>query len=900
MEERERIEAALPAYEIGVELGRGAWGVVYSARHRSLGRDAAVKQLPRAFAADPKVRERFAAEARLAASLEHPHIVPVYDFVDDEGMCLIVMERCNRTLSDRFYAEGLATDEACAALLALCAGLGYAHSHNVMHRDIKPENLMYSDAELLKLGDFGIARALDSSTRLTATGTVMGTPAYMSPEQATGEDLTPASDIYSAGVLFYELLSGELPFGELASIGAMIRAHLSTPPRPLQSIAPQVPQPIAVVVERSVAKDPADRYPSAEAFGVAIGEAASAAFGPGWLRTRRFPLLGATEIMAATERDMGGTGRGGTIVVRGQDHLPGAKPPSLTDALGSAGATAAVPTADGAETAPTSAAPETVFAPLPGQAPPPPPPPGSGVAPPPPPTPAAPAPPPPPPGGAAPGPIPGDASLPKAGGTAGPGRWIALGVIGVLIVGAIIAVFATGGGDDDSDATTRTEDEASAENGTDPADSDPGSDPGTGDVDPPDDLELFASALRDEGFSETEAQCLAPLLIDDPDGDPAPALAQCDVDASPVAPVPTTGGAGAGALTIGAIVSDSDNDEDELVAIELAIDDINAAGGVGGSAVTLLDPGFSAPDVTRLVGGGATVIIGPSSVTDINDTIASAQGVATVINARDFFDREQGPDFGYFRTKPRLEHPRYAIPDLIAGDGPVVIVDGALAITRDGQTSAELQADLEAAGTAVEVLAEDTPPADVAATVVATQPATIVFIGIIDAGDYYRALFDAGFTPATTRFLVLGGDGWAGGFEDGQLAGIEGLAIDILTGDTLELRVPAAEFSADAAQAYDATIVAALAAEAAGSNAPDAIAAVLPDVTTGGEVCTDYAACLALLAAGTDIDYDGPSGPLELSPDDGRPDAALVRSTVLGQTILDKTTDIIVVRRTAG
>ena len=830
-----------------------------------------MKQLPRAFAADPKVRERFAAEARLAASLEHPHIVPVYDFVDDESMCLIVMERCNRTLSDRFYAEGLATDEACAAMLSLCAGLGYAHSHNVLHRDIKPENLMYSDADLLKLGDFGIARALDSSTRLTATGTVMGTPAYMSPEQATGETLTPASDIYSAGVLFYELLSGELPFGELASIGAMIRAHLSTPPRPLQSVAPQVPQPIAAVVERSVAKVPEDRYPSAEAFGVAIAEAASAAFGPGWLRTRRFQLLGATEIMAATERDMGGTGRGGTILVRGHDHLRGAKPPALTEVVAAAGTTAALPLADDTESVATSAAPETVFAPHPAPvgsaAPPPPAPPAA----PPPAAPAAPpAAPPPTPPGATPGagpagpvpPAPSETGLPKAGGSAGPGRWIALAVAAVLVLGGILAVVALGGGSDDDAGVAGEE----AESTGDDAESTGNTDPSPADT-----------------ADETDT---APA--DNTDGGDAGA-AVADPPAS-----------GAGGLTIGAIVSGGDNDEDELVAIELAIDDINTAGGVGGVDVALLEPGFSAPDVTRLVGGGATVIIGPNSVTDIGDTIASAQGVATVISARDFFDREEGPAMGYFRTKPRLEHPRYAIPDLIADDGPVVIVDGTLAITRDGQTAAELQADLEARGTTVEVFPEGTPPADVAAAATAAAPATIVFIGIIDAGDHYRALFDAGITPATTRLLVLGGDGWAGGFADGELAGIEGLAIDVLTGDTLEQRVPAAQFSADAAQAYDATIVAALAAEAAGSTDPAAIAAALPEVTAGGEVCTDYATCLGLLGGGADIDYDGPSGPLELANDDGRPNVALVRSTVLGQTILDKTTEVIVVRRPAS
>jgi predicted Ser/Thr protein kinase len=326
--EIEMVRDALPAYEVGAELGRGAFGVVYVGRHRQLGREVAIKQLPRAFAADPAVRERFVAEAQMVASLDHPHIVPVYDFVDrDDGICLLLMERCNGSLGDRFTGEGLATDEACAAILACCAALDFAHAAGVLHRDIKPENLLYDGKGVVKLGDFGIARLLDTSARRTATGMVIGTPAYMSPEQVRGEDLTPASDVYSTGIMAYELLTGGFPFEGANSATGLLAHHLVTVPTPLVSARAELPAAIGEVIDRSLSKELGDRQSSAEEFALELTRACVASFGTGWIRRRRF-VLHWPEIIAESERPREDGVRTGTIMVRAddlRDVLVGAK-----------------------------------------------------------------------------------------------------------------------------------------------------------------------------------------------------------------------------------------------------------------------------------------------------------------------------------------------------------------------------------------------------------------------------------------------------------------------------------------------------------------------------------------------------------------------------------------------
>ncbi len=208
MTDASALASVLPAYEIGGELGRGGFGIVVAGRHRQLGRQVAIKELPPQLAADAGVRARFVTEARVLASLDHPHIVPVYDYVEQDGLCLLVMESLpGGTVWEAFQQNGYTPHTACAVVMVSCAGLHYAHEHGVLHRDVKPENLLFTQSGQLKVADFGIAKVVGGKDALATTaGEILGTPAYMAPEQAEGKDLGPASDIYAAGVMLYELL----------------------------------------------------------------------------------------------------------------------------------------------------------------------------------------------------------------------------------------------------------------------------------------------------------------------------------------------------------------------------------------------------------------------------------------------------------------------------------------------------------------------------------------------------------------------------------------------------------------------------------------------------------------------------------------------------------------------
>jgi serine/threonine-protein kinase len=344
--DRQLVVDALPAYEVGEELGRGACGIVLRGTHRRLGREVAIKQLPRAFGADPAARRRFTGEAQLLASFDHPHIVPIFDYVEHEGLCLLVMERLTGgTLWDRMQAgDAVEAQIACAIVLAACTGLHYAHERGVLHRDVKPDNLMFASSGTLKVTDFGIAKVVGSMTISTMAGDVVGTPAYIAPEQAQSQGLTPATDVYALGTVFYELLSGQLPYPAVDDPVVFLYQHVHEEPRPLATIVPGVPPALARVADTAIRRDPRERYASADAFGAALAVAAAETWGPDWLQHTRVRVLGAGEMLDAVE---GGRSRAPTLQ---ESPRPGAPatvsahdPPTLTPSTAWSATPAATP-----------------------------------------------------------------------------------------------------------------------------------------------------------------------------------------------------------------------------------------------------------------------------------------------------------------------------------------------------------------------------------------------------------------------------------------------------------------------------------------------------------------------------------------------------------------------------
>lgn len=300
--ERELLTEVLPGYELAEEIGRGGWGVVFEAEHRTLGRRVAIKYLPAAFSSDPDARSRFRSEARVVASLDHPHIVPLYDFVEEGDTCVFVMELMpGGTLWDRFEDGDLTPEAACNVTLALLGALYHAHQRGVLHRDVKPENVLFNQEGMPKLADFGIAKVLgDGAGTRTATGMIMGTPAYMAPEQGSGEPVSPATDVYAIGAMLYELLSGRLPFESTGNALAQLYRHVHEAPTPLQEIAPQIPDGVAAVVMRALEKKPEDRFGDAATFAGELNAQATGSFGDDWSSRTDIPVLATRAVLGTT------------------------------------------------------------------------------------------------------------------------------------------------------------------------------------------------------------------------------------------------------------------------------------------------------------------------------------------------------------------------------------------------------------------------------------------------------------------------------------------------------------------------------------------------------------------------------------------------------------------------
>jgi serine/threonine-protein kinase len=254
-------------YELEELVGTGGMSSVYRSRDRLLERKVALKVLHPQYGDDEEYVERFRREARLVAQLSHPHIVTVIDRGTDDGQQFIVFEYVDgENLKQLLGRTGpLPTRRAIELAVQIADGLAFAHEHGLVHRDVKPQNVLITPDGDAKVTDFGIARSLDVEHGVTQTGTVLGTSNYLSPEQASGRPTTRATDVYSLGVVLYELLTGEVPFPGENFVAVAMRHVNETPPDVLER-RPDVPLRLAAAVDRALEKDPARRFPSMDQF----------------------------------------------------------------------------------------------------------------------------------------------------------------------------------------------------------------------------------------------------------------------------------------------------------------------------------------------------------------------------------------------------------------------------------------------------------------------------------------------------------------------------------------------------------------------------------------------------------------------------------------------------------
>jgi serine/threonine protein kinase len=273
-------------------IGRGGAAVVYLALQRDLQRHVALKELAPFHLADTSFAERFVEESRLAGSMNHANIVTVHEFFEDGSVPYIAMEYLPHG-SLRQYIGRLSTAQIAGVLEGVLAGLAHGEAHQIVHRDLKPENLLVAIDGRVKIADFGVARAYSkAATRavVTVAGTTIGTPAYMSPEQALGTDLTPATDLYSLGVVAWELLTGQVPFDETDTPVAVLYRHVHEPVPSVRSVAPEVDEGIAEWLDKMLEKRPEDRFQSADEAWVALEDVVLELLGPRWRREARLAL----------------------------------------------------------------------------------------------------------------------------------------------------------------------------------------------------------------------------------------------------------------------------------------------------------------------------------------------------------------------------------------------------------------------------------------------------------------------------------------------------------------------------------------------------------------------------------------------------------------------------------
>jgi len=256
-------------YQIKAELGRGGMATVYEAYDPRFEREVAVKVLPREMLHDPQFRVRFEREAKTIALLEHPAIVPVYDYGEEDGQPYFVMRyMTGGSLSDRIRKGALTLQEAARIMNRLAPALDEAHAKGVIHRDMKPGNVLFDRAGEPYLSDFGIAKLAESQTNVTGSG-IIGTPSYMSPEQAQGEAIDGRSDIYALGTILFEMLTGQLPYKGDTPMSVVVK-HITEPVPHILDVKPDLPPAIEPVIEKTMAKRREERYATAREFATAV------------------------------------------------------------------------------------------------------------------------------------------------------------------------------------------------------------------------------------------------------------------------------------------------------------------------------------------------------------------------------------------------------------------------------------------------------------------------------------------------------------------------------------------------------------------------------------------------------------------------------------------------------
>ncbi|HEY2806005.1 MAG TPA: serine/threonine-protein kinase [Gemmatimonadales bacterium] len=258
-------------YRIGKLLGRGGMGTVFLAEDLTLQREVAIKVLPPRLTSEEKFVSRFMHEARTAAKLDHPNIIPIYAVQSSDNLHYFAMKYVTgRTIEDVLQGGPMPVDECRRVLFDAAMALAHAHQRGVVHRDVKPSNIMIDESGRVLLGDFGISKALESSTQFTGTGQIVGTPHYMSPEQAKGGvKLDGRSDQYSLGVVGFQMLTGQLlfPSGQAHTV---IYGHIHEPPPSLRALRPDIPVYLEQALLKSLAKDPAERFATMDEFAAAV------------------------------------------------------------------------------------------------------------------------------------------------------------------------------------------------------------------------------------------------------------------------------------------------------------------------------------------------------------------------------------------------------------------------------------------------------------------------------------------------------------------------------------------------------------------------------------------------------------------------------------------------------